>query len=95
MNKIVFIALMVISSLALSHGHGKSETEKLNAWFEMKYEEQLMMSPLGLTFQGRKERYGEIDDMSKKSQLEKLKWKGDSVEEMKSTFNYSTTNISR
>ena len=30
MNKIVFIALMVISSLALSHGHGKSETEKLN-----------------------------------------------------------------
>ena len=92
MNKIVFIALMVISSLALSHGHGKSETEKLNAWFEMKYEEQLMMSPLGLTFQGRKERYGEIDDMSEKSQLEKLKWKGDSVEEMKSTFNYSKLN---
>ena len=67
----------------------QSESEKLNAWFDMKYEEGLMMSPLGLTFQGRKERYGEIDDMSEIAQLEKLEWKGDSVKEMKAIFDYS------
>ena len=89
MNKILFIALMVISSVALSHGHEKSETEKLNAWFEVKYEEELMMSPLSLTFQGRKDRYNEIDDMSEATQLERIKWKGHSVQEMVSTFDYS------
>ena len=89
MNKILFIALMVISSAALSHGHEKSETEKLNAWFEVKYEEELMMSPLSLTFQGRKDRYNEIDDMSEATQLKRIKWKGDSVQEMVSTFDYS------
>jgi len=64
MNKIVFIALLAVSSLSLGHNHENSETEKLNAWFEIKYEEELMMSPLSLTFQGRKDRYSEIDDMS-------------------------------
>ncbi len=89
MNKIVFIAIMVVSSLALSNNHERSETEKLNAWFEIKYEEELMMSPLSLTFQGRKDRYNEIDDMSEATQLKRIKWKGQSVEEMVSTFDYS------
>ena len=30
----------------------QSESEKLNAWFEVKYEEGLMMSPLSLTLKG-------------------------------------------
>ena len=89
MSKIIFIALLVVSSLSLGDNHEKSETEKLNAWFEVKYEEELMMSPLSLTFQGRKDRYNEIDDMSEATQLKRIKWKGDSVEEMKSTFSYS------
>ena len=89
MNKILFMALMLVSSLALSNNHEKSETEKLNAWFEVKYEEELMMSPLGLTFQGRKDRYNEIDDMSEATQLKRIQWKGHSVEEMVSTFDYS------
>ena len=89
MSKIIFIALLVVSSLSLGDNHEKSETEKLNAWFEVKYEEELMMSPLSLTFQGRKDRYNEIDDMSEAAQLKRIKWKGDSVEEMKSTFSYS------
>ena len=46
MSKIIFIALLVVSSLSLGDNHEKSETEKLNAWFEVKYEEELMMSPL-------------------------------------------------
>ena len=66
----------------------QSETDKLNAWFEVKYEEELMMSPISLTFQGRKERYGEIDDMSEAAQDKQLEWKGQTVDQMKSSFDY-------
>jgi uncharacterized protein (DUF885 family) len=67
----------------------KSESEKLNQWFEEKYEEELMMSPIGLTFLGRKERYGEIDDMSEAAEDKQVAWKKQTVEEMKSTFDYN------
>lgn len=66
----------------------KSETDKLNEWFEVKYEEELMRSPLGLTFIGRKERYGEIDDLSVEAQDEQLALKRASVEEMENSFDY-------
>ena len=35
----------------------QTESERLNAWFEERYEEQLQQSPIQLTFIGRKERY--------------------------------------
>jgi len=66
----------------------KSETEKLNEWFEVKYEEELMMSPIQLTFQGRKERYGELDDFSEEAAAKKLAWKRQTVEDMEKRFNY-------
>ena len=66
-----------------------SETAKLNEWFEVKYEEELMMSPIGLTFLGRKERYDEIDDMTEAAEDEQLEWKRQTVEEMKATFDYA------
>jgi uncharacterized protein (DUF885 family) len=66
-----------------------SESERINQWFEKKYEEQLMMSPLTLTSLGRKERYGEIDDFSEEAENEEFKWLQQSVEELKSSFKYS------
>lgn len=66
----------------------KTETEKLNEWFEVKYEEELMMSPMSLTFQGRKDRYDEVDDMSVAEEERQLEWKRKSVEEMKATFDF-------
>ena len=63
-----------------------SETEKLNQWFEGQYEAELLQSPIGLTFQGRKERYGEIDDMSEAAEAKQLEWKRQSVAEMKAKF---------
>ena len=63
-----------------------SETEKLNQWFEGQYETELLQSPIGLTFQGRKERYGEIDDMSEAAEAKQLEWKRKSVETMKAEF---------
>ncbi len=41
-----------------------AETERLNAWFEEKFEAELMESPIQLTFLGRDERQDEIDDFS-------------------------------
>ena len=65
-----------------------SETERLNAWFEEKYEAELMDSPIGLTMQGRQDRYDEIDDFSEEAYAEQIHNKLKSVEEMKAKFNY-------
>lgn len=65
-----------------------SETERLNQWFEEKYEQQLMRSPLTLTSLGRKERYGEIDDVSERAADEQYAWLKATVEELKANFDY-------
>ncbi|MEL1264616.1 DUF885 domain-containing protein [Pseudoxanthomonas putridarboris] len=66
-----------------------AETERLNQWFEKKYEEQLQFSPLQLTFQGRKDKYDQLDDLSEKAQLDQVAWQKASVEEMESAFDYA------
>ncbi len=66
----------------------QTESEKLNEWFEVKYEEELMDSPIQLTFLGRKERYGELDDLSEAASIKRHAWKKQSVAEMKSNFDY-------
>lgn len=66
-----------------------AETERLNQWFEKKYEEQLQFSPLQLTFQGRKELYDQLDDLSEKAQQDQVAWQKASVEEMEKTFDYA------
>ena len=66
-----------------------SESERLNAWFEERYEEQLQQSPIQLTFLGRKERYDEIDDLSEAEEDRQLEWLRGTVEEMEREFDYS------
>ena len=65
-----------------------SEDARLNAWFERKYEEQLEHSPMSMTMLGRKDRYSELDDMSREAGARELAWQVAAVEEMKSTFDY-------
>jgi len=65
-----------------------SETERLNAWFEERYEEQLQQSPIQLTFIGRKDRYDEVDDFSEAAEDEQLEWQRQTVEEMEREFDY-------
>ena len=65
-----------------------SETERLNAWFEERYEEQLQMSPLQLTFLGRKEQYDKFDDLSEAAEDEQLEWQRQTVETMEREFDY-------
>lgn len=66
-----------------------AETVRLNQWFEKKYEEQLHFSPLQLTFQGRKDLYDQLDDMSEQAQRDRVAWQEASVEEMERTFDYA------
>lgn len=65
-----------------------SESDRLNAWFDEKFEERVMMSPAWLTRLGRKERYDEYDDLSDAEADRQLAWLEASVAEMKSLFEY-------
>ncbi|MBA2238905.1 MAG: DUF885 domain-containing protein [Lysobacter sp.] len=61
---------------------------RINEWFERKYEEQLQFSPIQMSFLGRKDRYSELDDMSREGAAKQLAWQVAAVEEMKSSFDY-------
>lgn len=66
-----------------------AESKRLNAWFDKKYEEQLKFSPIQLTFQGSKELYDQVDDMSEQASRDQVAWQKASVEEMEKTFDYA------
>ena len=71
----------------------QSETERLNQWFEEKYEQQLQQSPLQMTFLGRKDKYDQIDDTSIAAEDEQLAWLAATVEELKTSFDYSKLDL--
>ena len=76
-------------AVAASAADIAAESQRLNAWFETKYEEQLKFSPIQLTFQGRKDLYDQVDDMSEQAQRDQVAWAKASVEEMEKTFDYA------
>ncbi|MEO1553937.1 MAG: DUF885 domain-containing protein [Pseudomonadota bacterium] len=65
-----------------------AETERLNAWFEEKFEAELLESPIQLTFLGRDERQGEIDDFSEAAFDAQLARSRANAAELKSNFDY-------
>lgn len=67
----------------------EAETARLNQWFDEKYEEGIMRSPIQLAFLGRKERQGEIDQMSEAALEEDLAFTRKNLEELKSSFDYN------
>ncbi len=64
----------------------------INKWFDAQYEEELQMSPISLTVQGRKDHYGELDDMSEAAQDKHLAWRRASVAAMKEKFDPAKLN---
>jgi len=54
-----------------------------NAWFDAEYEENLLTTPIGLTFQGRKENYDKLDQFGDAELDRQLAWRRASVAEMK------------
>lgn len=62
--------------------------ERLNAWFDAKYEEELQFSPIGLTFLGRKDKNDQIDCFTIECYKEQLAWRVAATEEMEREFDY-------
>ena len=65
-----------------------AEVTRLNQWFETKYEEQLQMSPLQMTFLGRKDKQDQIDDLTEAAEDQQLAWLAATVTELKANFDY-------
>ena len=63
----------------------KNSTD-LVAYLDAEYEEELQQSPQEMTSQGRKERYGELDDRSEEAMDRELAWRRESVAQMKEKF---------
>ncbi|WP_226664295.1 DUF885 domain-containing protein [Microbulbifer aggregans] len=65
-----------------------SESERLTAWLDARYDEELYFSPLELTRLGSKERYDEFDDFSEAASDRKLEWKAQTIADMQAQFDY-------
>ena len=84
--------LLVIFTLGLSGCSSDGEVEKserlsLTEWLDEQYEEQLMRSPMNLTYLGRDERKDELDEFTLESYQADLAWQAASVDEMERRFN--------
>lgn len=69
-----------------------AESERLNEWFEQKFEEAIARDPMRLTALGRKERYGEWPDASPEFDAESLALQRAAVQEMEETFDFNMLN---
>lgn len=65
-----------------------TETDRLNAWFEQKFEEQLQRSPLYLTVLGRKEQYDKLDDASEAADDKEAAIAERDMAELRANFDY-------
>ena len=70
----------------------QAESARLNAWFDKKYEEQVMQSPTQLAYLGRDERQNEIDDFSEAGYDAYVEMHAKQLAELKSGFDYDKLN---
>ncbi len=83
--------LTLIFSLGLAGCSSEQPAEQdvplsLTEWLDAEYEEQLIRSPMGLTYLGRSERKDELDEFTLESYQADLAWQAASVDEMESRF---------
>jgi uncharacterized protein (DUF885 family) len=65
---------------------------ELTAYLDAEYEEELLDSPEEMTAQGRKDRYGELDDRTEAAADKRLDWRRQSVADMKTKFDPANLN---
>ena len=87
---VAMAALLVACAPAAPVGPTSEEIAKnsadLVAYLDAEYEEELKESPQEMTSQGRKDRYGELDDRSEAAMERELAWRRESVADMKAKF---------
>lgn len=69
-----------------------AESERLNEWFEQKFEEAIARDPMRMTALGRRDRYGEWTDPSPAFDAEGLAIQRANVLEMKEKFDFNKLN---
>lgn len=84
----LFISLLLLMVSCQDPTEKEDINEKLTSWLDQKHEESLQKSPLRLTALGRKDRYGDLDDLSLESLKQEAKWMKESVEALKAEFDY-------
>ncbi|HAT58155.1 MAG TPA: DUF885 domain-containing protein [Gammaproteobacteria bacterium] len=77
------------SEKAISTASQQTETQRLNAWLDEQYAEQLETSPMTKTALGDKTDYGQLDDFSLAAEQRDLEWLRESVTTMLSEFDYA------
>ncbi len=70
-----------------------SATERLNQWFEEKFEQQLQQSPIQMTFMGRKDKYDQIDAVTQAAEEHQLAWLAATVAELTTNFAYDELDL--
>ena len=70
----------------------KAESDKLTAYLNAEYEEELAMNPMDLTSMGRKELYDQLGDFSETGALKQLEWRRESVAGMKAQIDPAKLN---
>ena len=65
-----------------------AETERLDAWFAEKWQEELDFSPIFKTFLGLKDNNDEIDDFSEAAAEAQLEWRRAATKNLKETIDY-------
>ncbi|HCG70960.1 MAG TPA: hypothetical protein DE147_10885, partial [Gammaproteobacteria bacterium] len=90
---LLLVALLVSTSLfgcsqrpADEPDASAEQSQSLTQWLDEQYEQELQLSPIGLTFLGRKDRNDEIDELTYEAFAEQLAWKTASVEELRARF---------
>ena len=63
-----------------------AETNRLNVWFEAKYNEAISRSPMTATFLGSRENYDKWNDVTEASQRRELEIQRANVAEMRDQF---------
>lgn len=89
----LFLVFLLIGISCQDASEKEDINQKLTSWLDEKHEESLQTSPLRLTALGRKDRYGELDDMSLEALKEEAKWMQESVEELKTEFDYDQLDL--
>lgn len=70
-----------------------STSERLNQWFDEKFEQQLQTSPIQMTFLGRKDKYSQIDEVTLAAEQQQLEWLAATVTELKANFVYDELDL--
>ncbi|MCL4410439.1 MAG: DUF885 domain-containing protein [Gammaproteobacteria bacterium] len=71
-----------------SESQALTVSERVNLWFDERFEERLQKSPMQLTMLGRKDAYDQLDDFSLAAQRDMVRWLQQTAQELEANFPY-------